>query len=114
MQVWFLELKLGLRERSCVKIRYEVHGLSFSSTDLDSEPDLRDGKRGWSKISVLVTLPLEMGDGNGSLLFGRACDRQRKDREDVWRGGEVRQESQRDDVISKVFQIDGPESDVEH
>lgn len=26
----------------------------------------------------------------------------------------MRQESQRDDVISKVFQIDGPESDVEH
>lgn len=47
-------------------------------------------------------------------FIGRACDRQRKDREDVSRGGEVRQESQRDDVISKVFQIDGPESDVEH
>ena len=56
-----------------------------------------------------------MGDGNGQGTFiGRACDRQRKDKEDVSRAGEVRQESQRDDVISKVFQIDGPESDVEH
>lgn len=60
-------------------------------------------------------LPLDMGDGNGQGTFiGRACDRQRKDKEDVSRAGEVRQESQRDDVISKVFQIDGPESDVEH
>lgn len=52
--------------------------------------------------------------GKVPFFIGRACDRQRKDREDVSRGGEVRQESQRDDVISKVFQIDGPESDVEH
>lgn len=55
MQVSFLELKLSLRERSCVKIRYEVHGHSFSSTDLDSVRDLREGKRGWLKIGVLVT-----------------------------------------------------------
>ena len=69
MQVSFLGLRLGLREGSCVKRWYEVHGLLLSSTDLDSVRDLREERKGvGGRLAFLVSSG--HGDGNGYLLLG--------------------------------------------
>ena len=69
-----------------------VDGFGFSAGSA------RRKKGAGGRLAFWSAVDMEMVMGT---FIGRACDRQRKDREDVSRGGEVRQESQRNDVIQR-------------